>query len=173
MIRACRTLLLAALVAMSAPAFAQAPLPANTEMRMINTSNDVLPFIDAGTQEILVSAYMLRVQGIAEALRRAMVERGAAVYILTTPEGLNENASYAKSLALAGANVRSGYANAELLIVDRTYVINGPLIGVQAMPEGMDPTFVMTGQEYANNLVTIFIEFFNTSEVFDPTEIRQ
>ena len=173
MIRACRTLLLATLVAMSAQAFAQAPLPTNTEMRMITTSNDVLPYIDAGTQEVLVSAYMLRVQDVAEALRRAMVERGVAVYILTTTDGLNENASYAKSLALAGANVRSGYANAELLIVDRYYVINGPLIGVHSMPEGMDPTFVMTGQEYANNLVTIYIEMFSTAQVFDPTEIRQ
>ena len=72
-----------------------------------------------------------------------------------------------------GAHVRSGYANAELLVVDRYYVVNGPLIGVQSMPDGMDPTFAFTGNDYANSLVTIFIEQYNGAAPYDPREVAQ
>lgn len=163
---------IAAIVLLGAPlGLAQAPITPNTEMRMLGASNDVVAYVDAAQSEILLSAYMLRVQGVAEALRRAIVERGVQAYILTTNAGLSEGASYGKSLALAGAHVRSGYANAELLIVDRYYVVNGPLIGVQSMPEGMDPTFAFTGTDYANSLVTIFVEQFNAATPYDPTEV--
>lgn len=153
--------------------FAQAPITPNTEMQMLGASPDVVAYVDAAQSEILLSAYMLRVQSIAEALRRAVVERGVQTFILTTPAGLNESASYGKSLALAGANVRSGYANAELLVVDRYYVVNGPLIGVQSMPEGLDPTFAFTGSEYANTLVAIYIEQFNAGTPYDPNEVAR
>lgn len=166
--------IIAAIVLLGAPlGLAQAPLTPNTEMRMLGASSDVVAYVDAAQSEILLSAYMLRVQSIAEALRRAVVERGVQAYILTTNAGLNEGASYAKSLALAGAHVRSGYANAELLVVDRYYVVNGPLIGVQSMPEGMDPTFAFTGTDYANSLVTIFIEQYNGAAPYDPREVAQ
>lgn len=149
----------------------QAPITPNTEMRALGASQDVIAYVDAAQSEILLSAYVLRVQGIAEALRRAVVERGVQAYILTTTAGLNEGASYAKSLALAGAHVRSGYANAELLIVDRYYVVNGPLIGVQSMPQGMDPTFAFVGSDYAAALVSIFIEQYNHATPYDPNEV--
>lgn len=173
MSRLLRHLVVATVLSAGLIGLAQAPITPNTEMKMLATSNDVVAYIDAAQSEILLSAYMLRVQGVAEALRRATVERGVQVFVLTTEAGLNENASYAKSLALAGVNVRSGYANADLLIVDRYYTVNGPLIGAQSVPEGMEPTFVMTGQEYANSLVNIFIEQFNASQQYDPREFGQ
>ena len=69
--------------------FAQAPITPNTEMQMLGASNDVVAYVDAAQSEILLSAYMLRVQSIAEALRRAVVERGVQAFILTTPAGKN------------------------------------------------------------------------------------
>lgn len=173
MSRPLRHLLAASVLLAGTLGFAQAPITPNTEMRMLASPNDVVSYVDAAQSEILLSAYMLRVQGIAEALRRAVIERGVHVYILTTPAGLTESASYAKSLALAGAYVRSGYANAELLVVDRYYVVNGPLIGVQSMPEGMDPTFAFTGQDYANTLVALYIEQFNAATPYDAAELGQ
>lgn len=167
---ACRAFALAAaLLAGAAPA----QVPPNTEARILATPNDVAAYIDAAQSELLISAYMLRVQAIAEAVRRAVVERGVQTYILTTEAGLHESASYAKSLALAGAFVRSGYANADLVIVDRYYVVQGPLVGVQSMPEGMEPTFAMSGGEYASTFVTLFIDLFNAANPYDPREVAR
>lgn len=173
MSRLIRRLVAATVLLWVSAGLAQAPITPSTEMQVLGTSTDVVAYVDAAQSEILLSAYMLRVHGIAEALRRAVVERGVQAFILTTPAGLNEGASYGKSLALTGANVRSGHANAELLIVDRYYVVNGPLIGVQGMPEGMDPTFAFTGSDYANTLVAIFIEQFNAGTPFDPNEVAR
>jgi len=168
-----RRLLVITVLATTLTGAAQAPITPNTEMRMLETSNDVAAYVDAAHSEILLSAYMLRVQRVAESLRRAIVERGVPVYILTTEGGLQENASYAKSLALAGAHVRSSHANADLLIVDRYYSVNGPLIGALISPDGMEPTFALTGQDYANSLVALYLEQFNASTPYDPRELHQ
>jgi len=141
-------------------------------MQLLERSEDIVPYIDIAASEILVSATMLRVQSVAEALRRAMVQRGVAVYIITTEMGLNEGASYAKSLALAGAQVRSAYANLELLIVDRTYVVAGPLIGVSLTPMGSEPTVAIAGSDYANQVTLAFVELFNTATPYNPMEVR-
>jgi phosphatidylserine/phosphatidylglycerophosphate/cardiolipin synthase-like enzyme len=154
-------------------ASAQAAFTPNTEITLLASSSDVVPYIDAASQEILVSAYMLRSQVIAEALRRAIVERGVKVYILTTDNGLHEGASYAKSLALAGAFVRSGYANAEILVSDRYYTISGPLIGMSVVLPQVDPTFLVMGSEYANSLVAIYIELYSQAAAFDPLQVRR
>jgi len=166
-------ILAAVVLSLTLVSVAQAPISPDTEMSILASSDDVAAYINAAQSEVLVSAYMLRVQSVAESLRRAVVERGVHVYILTTEAGLHENASYAKSLALAGAHVRSGYANADLLIVDRYYSVNGPLVGALISPEGMEPTFAFTGQDYANSLVTLYLEQFNASTPYDPRELHQ
>lgn len=149
-------------------AFGQSATP---DVRILSTPEEVAGFVDQATSEILVSSFMFRLLPVAEALRRAMVQRGVTVYLLTTVEGLNENASYAKSLALAGAQVRSGYANAELMVIDRVYVVNGSLIGKPPGPLGEEPTLLMVGQDYALELVRIFVEVFAAATPFDPGSV--
>jgi hypothetical protein len=108
------------------------------------------------------------VQPVADAIRRAMVQRGVQVFILTTEEGLNENASYVKSLSLAGANVRWGYTNMELMILDRSFVIAGPLISMALRPLDTEPTILVGGGSYAQQMTEAFVMLFGYGTPFDP-----
>lgn len=167
------TLFLMALSFLAAPmALAQGVFGDDTQMQMIERSDDIIPYLDIAASEILISSTMLRVQTVADAIRRAMVQRGVPVYILTTEMGLNEGASYAKSLALAGAQVRSGFSNLELIIIDRTYVVAGPLIGISLAPIATEPTVIIAGADYANQLTVAFIELFSGAAPFDPLQVR-
>jgi hypothetical protein len=143
----------------------------SSEVFVVSSAEEVAAYVDMAASEVLVSSFMVRLLPVAEALRRAMVQRGVQVYLLTTPEGLDENASYAKSLALAGAQVRSGYASGELMIVDRLVVVSGSLVGKPPGPLGDEPTLVVVGEAYALELVRIFVEVFGVSVPFDPRSV--
>ncbi|NJK42912.1 MAG: hypothetical protein HC933_00410 [Pleurocapsa sp. SU_196_0] len=66
-----------------------------------NTPDPVL-LIDASGIEVMLYAPVMRDREQARALRRAVVERGVRVTILSEPESAREAASYLPSLKLAG-----------------------------------------------------------------------
>ncbi len=71
----------------------------------------------------------LRVRAVAEALRRASVERGVRLVLLTYPEALREGGGYLGGLAMLGAEVRlfrPGSSPPEPeLVVDGRYLLKG------------------------------------------------
>ena len=92
----------------------------------------VAALTDAGGRELLVYAPVLRDRAQAEAFRRAVVERGVVVLVLTEPESALEAASYVASLALVGARVylaRVPRGENGLIVVDGRVAASGAGVG--------------------------------------------
>ncbi len=125
--------------------------------------------IDIATEEIMLVTDALNVEVIAESLRKASVERGVEVYIITLAENTNADANYITSLALAGATVRLGPVEGALLIIDRKLTITGPMIGTLAT-EYKVPTFVTKNEDFALYYANAFREVFINAEIYEPLQ---
>jgi hypothetical protein len=98
---------------------------------------DPVRLIDASGVEILLYAPVMRDREQARALRRAVVERGVRVTILSEPESAREASSYLPSLKLAGAGVfvaRVPRGERGLLIVDGRVAVSGVGLGRLSLP---------------------------------------
>jgi hypothetical protein len=136
--------------------------------RFVNNPGELALTVGIATREILVTSDVLRTTEVAEALREAMVRRGVTVYIMTSPENVEENASYFASLALAGANVRLGPVGGSFMIVDRRYTMVGSLIGSMGQSPDGAPTVMIDNEAYANQFVDSFIRVFGEAQVYEP-----
>ena len=125
--------------------------------------------IDIATEEIMLVTDALNVEAVAEAIRKASVERGVEVYIMTLAENTNADANYITSLALAGATVRLGPVEGTLMIIDRKLTITGPMIGTLAT-EYEVPTFVTKNEDFALYYANAFREVFINAEVYEPLQ---
>jgi hypothetical protein len=140
--------------------------------RFINTPAELAQVVALATQEVLVTSDILRTTEVAEALREAMVRRGVMVYIMTSLENVEENASYFASLSLAGANVRLGPVAGSYLIIDRRYTVMGSLIGSLGQSPDAPPTVMIDNEGYAGQFIESFIRVFGEAEVYE-TRIGQ
>src|SRR5690606_33073416 len=142
-----RPAILAALL-LFACSFAQQPQQAEGALNpymLLSTPQQIAEVVHAANSEILLSASTVQHPEIAEALRGAMVERGVPVFILTTVNGANERSSFIHSLFLMGANIRIVAAPEPFIVVDRAYVVAGPLIARPQAPTLLEnETFLLS-----------------------------
>lgn len=94
------------------------------------TPEALAQFIHSAQVEVILAAPVLRVPEVADALRRAVVERGVSVKILTGSSSLNDGASFWWGLQRAGADLRlvrevRGYE----VFIDGSTRLSGDLIG--------------------------------------------
>ena len=139
-------------------AFAQAPAAASPTVdaatqdmlakvgyQILSSPQDVTTLYNLATGEILIAADAIVSEEVADTLRRAVVERGVALFILTRDDTVDAAASYVKSLAAAGATVRTTETGANFALVDRQWAVVGPMaagwpkVGVQAPLPLIDP----------------------------------
>ncbi len=112
----------------------------------VSTVSDVATLIDSAQREVIVVAPVLRVKAIADALRKAVVERGLSLKVLTGISSVRDGASYWWGLQQAGAQVRTvssvtGYE----VIVDRQTRVTGDLIGRILGPTELGNTVLERG----------------------------
>jgi hypothetical protein len=157
-----------AFVLMAVPASARS----NPSYRVLGGGGEVAQVIDSAISEVLVSSAVLRARPVAEALRRAAVERGVPVFVLVSSGGASERASFAKSLALAGVQVRTGEAMAvPMLVVDRRVGVTGTLVGNLAMRAGETATVRSDDPRYIAQLVRAFVAFYRKARPFQPGKV--
>ncbi len=121
-------------------------LPRDGLAGRVSTVSDVAALIDSAQREVIVVAPVLRVKAIANALRKAVVERGLSLKILTGSASVRDGASYWWGLQQAGAQVRTvssvtGYE----VIVDRQVRVTGDLIGRILSPTELGNTVLEKG----------------------------
>jgi hypothetical protein len=121
-------------------------LPREGQAQRVNTVSDVAGLIDSAQREVIVVAPVLRVKVIANALRKAVVERGLSLKILTGSSSVRDGASYWWGLQQAGADLRTvssvtGYE----VIVDRQVRVSGDLIGRILSPTELANTVLERG----------------------------
>lgn len=139
-------------------AFAQAPAGASPTVdaatrdmlakvgyQVLSSPQDVTTLYNVATREILIAADAIVSEEVADTLRRAVVERGVTLFILTRDDTVDAAESYVKSLAAAGASVRTTETGANFALVDRQWAVVGPMavgwpkVGVQEPLPLIDP----------------------------------
>jgi hypothetical protein len=149
------------------------PLP---PYMVLGTPGQVAEVVGQAVQEVLVASDVLRSQEVANALRKAITTRGVPVYVLTFPEAAGENASYASSLSLAGAQVALSPIGGSFMVVDRRLTVAGPMVGGLGSAQTADPnalTVVIDNPDYASGFVEGFIEAFEQAEAYEPQVGRE
>ena len=136
--------------------------------RILGEAEEVSDLIEVATSEILVVTDVLRSQGVADALREAMVVRGVAVYVLISAATVEERPSYVASLAYVGANVRLSEVGGSFIVIDRRYTVTGPLIGSLGQGETGAPTLLIDDLAYAQKFVEGFRQSFERAQVYMP-----
>ncbi len=116
----------------------------------------------------MVASDLLRSKEVANALRRAAVDRSVTVFMVVPPENITDPASYFVSLAFADAAVRLVSFQGSFVIVDRSVLIEGPLIaGVKQLPGAqVTPTRLSQDAAEVSSFVTSFYESFSAAEPY-------
>ena len=113
--------------------------------QVVSSPQDIATLYNVATSEILIAADAIVSEEVADTLRRAMVERGVSLYILTREDTVDAPESYVRSLTAAGASVRVAEAGANFALVDREWAVVGPMaagwpkVGVQEPLPLIDP----------------------------------
>ena len=99
-------------------------------LQPLNSLAEVTPFVEGASREIVLYAPVLRSRVLAEALHRAIRERGVRVVLLTPYE--RDPGSYFLGLSLSGASLYrcADRGRVGVLLVDGRYLIIGPLVGL-------------------------------------------
>lgn len=116
-------------------AFTAAARGAQEDGRLTSPA-EVAAFVHAATRHVWFVAPTLTSQEVADALRRAAVERGAAVYLLAQQDQATQPASYVQGLSrLRGVQVRlAARVEEAALVIDGRHLIRGPLVYRVAVP---------------------------------------
>ena len=113
--------------------------------QVVSSPQDIATLYNVATSEILIAADAIVSEEVADTLRRAMVERGVSLYILTREDTVDAPESYVRSLTAAGASVRVAESAANFALVDREWAVVGPMaagwpkVGVQESLPLIDP----------------------------------
>lgn len=127
--------------------------------QVVQSPTDIATLYNVATSEILLAADAVVSEEVADTLRRAMVERGVSLYILTREDTVDAAESYVQSLAAAGASVRTAEASGNFALIDRKWAVVGPMaagwpkVGVQEPLPLIDPEL-----EAGTDLLTWFYE---------------
>lgn len=130
---------------------------------------EVAAFVDAASREIRLYAPVLRSRPLAEALHRAIRERGVRVMIYTPY--LRDPGSYFLGLSLAGAELYSvaDVGTTGVLWMDGRYLIAGPLVGGLGDPLETAPTQVFQSPETLGRYRVWFDQLRPTAQAFLPS----
>ena len=127
--------------------------------QVVSSPQDIATLYNVATSEILIAADAIVSEEVADTLRRAVVERGVSLFILTREDTVDAPESYVKSLTAAGANVRTSEAAANFALIDREWAVVGPMaagwpkVAVQEPLPLIDPEL-----EAGTDLLTWFFE---------------
>jgi phosphatidylserine/phosphatidylglycerophosphate/cardiolipin synthase-like enzyme len=106
----------------------------------IESSEEIVAVIDAATQELLLSTDTFRSQELANAVNRALLERGVKVYVLVPRALVTDLSSYFGTLERNGASIHTQETTGAFLIVDRTYTLQGPMLSELETTNHTNPT---------------------------------
>jgi hypothetical protein len=126
----------------------------------VERSEEIIAVIDAATQELLLSTDTFRNQDLANAVNRALVERGVEVYVLVPEILVTDLSSYFGTLELNGASIHTQETTGAFLIVDRTHVLQGPMLSELETANHTNPTVLISSEDYATHLTELFIKAF-------------
>ena len=153
------------------PALAQTDWvpPPPSGAQVLSTSADVVQTLGAASQEVMLAAPLLRSKEVADALRIALVERGVPVFILAPAEGVEDPASYLMSLALTGASVGVAPVDEAFIIIDRTVLVQGPLLSGETVLPGRTPeqTYYVDDPNRAAPFVESFYQSYSAAVTYD------
>lgn len=134
----------------------------------LQSTAEVVQAIDTATQELMVAADLLRSKEVANALRRAAVDRSVTIFMVAPPENITDPSSYFVSLAFADIAVRLVSFEGSFLVIDRTVLIEGPLIaGVKQLPRAqVAPTRLSQDVAEVSSFVESFYRSFSAAQPY-------
>ena len=134
----------------------------------LKNTAEVVQAIDTATQELMVASDLLRSKEVANALRRAVVDRSVTLFMVVPPENVADPASYFVSLAFADAAVRLVSFKGSFIVIDRSVLVEGPFIaGVKQLPGAqVAPTRLSQDAAEVSSFVTSFYESFSAAEPY-------
>jgi hypothetical protein len=126
----------------------------------------LIEVISASTQELLLVTDVFRNEAVSDAVKDALLKRGVKVYVLAPQDLVTDLSSYFGTLSEAGAVIHTQEATGAFLVIDRKYVVQGPMLG--GLPKGQPstPTMLVASPEYANHLAGLFIDAFEGGEAW-------
>lgn len=135
----------------------------------VSTLSPALQLIDSTSKTLDIYAPLFRQQPLAEAVRRALVERKVKVNLFTTPEALPDAGSYLTSLALAGANlyqlnIKDWRSTQFFILSDRRYLATGTSLAFPPPPSEKDvrihvhtdPQLVLPRKTWVENILGVY-----------------
>ena len=106
----------------------------------LTTPEAVAAQLATANEQLLVMVPTVRSQVVAEALRQAAVERGVRVFLLVSPEVVEEGGSFVPALAvLDGVKTRLALVDRAFIVADRgegAFLLEGAVLGSSA--QGFD-----------------------------------
>jgi phosphatidylserine/phosphatidylglycerophosphate/cardiolipin synthase-like enzyme len=132
----------------------------------IESSEEIVSVIDAATQELLLSTDTFRNQDLANAVNKALLERGVEVYVLVPKALVTDLSSYFGTLERNGASIHTQETTGAFLIVDRAYTLQGPMLSELETANYANPTVLISSEDYATHLTGLFIEAFEGGETW-------
>lgn len=141
----------------------------------------VAALVDSAEREVLLSTPALREVSLAQALGRAVAERGLAVYVLAGRAEARAADSYLPWLWLH--TVRDRYPNLRIrvaagepppfLVVDRRVVLQGPLLWRRPGPLVSVPMVVETDPARVAARLARFGQLYAQGRAFQYTPVRR
>lgn len=122
--------------------------------------------IGSSTQELLLVTDVFRNEAVSDAVKDALTKRGVAVYVLAPQDLVTDLSSYFGTLAQAGAAIHIQEATGAFLVIDRKYVVQGPMLGNLPEAQPTTPTMLVVSTEYADHLAQLFIDAFEGVEAW-------
>lgn len=139
----------------------------NQPYEIITEYQKIIEVIETTNKEILLRVDTLRNQDIAEALRKAIVERGVDVYMMIPNDGLEDNGSYFLALASIGAKTRIADGQGAFLVSDRTTSVFGSMLENAVITQGDMMTMKVISEHYAATVTQHFIDAYSKLESWD------
>lgn len=142
-----------ALLLLVSSAVAQAP-------EALSTPEAVAAQLGTANEQLLVMVPTVRSQVIAEALRKAVVERGVKVFLLVSPEYVEEGESFVPSLAiLDGVQTRLALVDRAFVVADRgeaAFLLEGSVLGSSAQGFDARETYALRDAATLSNRARLF-----------------
>lgn len=146
-----------------ATAFAQLPTPLR--------SPAIIAALDSAQTQFLVVAPTLADREIADALRRAAVERGATVFVVASPEQVEASYSYLPSLALLDdVRIRLGQVSRSFIVAgsDSAFLLEGIRIATAADVSNGPDTYLSSDPVLVAERTRLFASLWNAAPSYSP-----
>lgn len=134
----------------------------------LGTPQAVSATLYSASREILIVSPSIRSKDVAEALRKAALERGVTIFVIADARLVGEPAGYLSGLSLLeNVHVRlvQGLTSSRATI-DRTIVVSGPLLFDSPNPLENRPTFAATDPQATATTVAWFNRVWSTAKPY-------